>query len=177
MFFLPTDANRLLAQIQAAFIFFLYVQNFASLLAFKRLLSLCTRCQEIFIRVGSQDKLLNHHRPSTSSIIEFYLKLVTTLDAQLQVVPETFFTIDLAGTGLEDFWYTEVEQLIRNYGLNACATDADLDQAIAGLRNTAKRRFGWILPELGQLRVQKAGEEMLGEDLEEGEDAPVVVEL
>ena len=110
------------------------------------------------------------------SIGRFYTSLVKTLETQVKVVPETFFTVELAGTGMEDFWLTEIETLIRNYGTHSRRGDVELDGAIGVLSETVRTRFGWDLPDLRGLR-RKAAEEEDEDELEEGEDAPVVVEL
>jgi hypothetical protein len=166
-----------LAEIQLAFVIFLYVQNFAGLLAYKRLLSLCARCEELF-----QD--LDDVSPAEGvtltreSIGQFYSLLIKTLEVHIKVVPETFFTVELAGTGMEDFWFAEIETLIRNYGSNARRGDVELDSAIGSLSETVRSKFGWDLPDLRSVRRKaEEDEDDDGDELEEGEDAPVVVEL
>lgn len=168
--FLIEDPARLLAQIQLAFITFLYVHNFAGLLAYKRLLSLCSRCEELFRDL---------HEPTAEgvtltndSIVKFYSALLETINTQLQAVPETFFTVELAGTGMEDFWFSETEALIRNYSMNAAGIEPSVDAAISNLKKTALSKFGWEIADVDALNVDEDEDE-----LEEGEDAPVIVEL
>ena len=168
--FRVADPARLLAQIQLAFITFLYVHNFAGLLAYKRLLSLCSRCEELFRDL--QEPNAEGVTLTNDSIVRFYSALLETINMQLQAVPETFFTVELAGTGMEDFWFSEIEALIRNYGLNAAGIEPSVDVAISNLKKTALSKFGWELVDVNTLHVDEDDDE-----LEEGEDAPVIVEL
>jgi A1 cistron-splicing factor AAR2 len=171
------DPQRLLAEIQLAFVIFLYVQNFAGLLAYKRLLSLCARCEELFHDLDDISPA-EGVTLTRESVGQFYSLLVRTLEAHIKVVPETFLTAELAGTGMEDFWFAEIKTLIRTYGSNVRRGDVELDGAIGTLRETVRTKFGWDLPDLGTVRRQAVEDENENADeLEEGEDAPVVVEL
>jgi hypothetical protein len=49
-----------------------------------------------------------------ATIQELYVKLLRTLTIQLESLPDTFFTVDLAGTGLQDFLREELEALFRS---------------------------------------------------------------
>jgi hypothetical protein len=168
--FLVVDPARLLAQIQLAFVTFLYVHNFAGLLAYKRLLTLCSRCEELFRDL--HEPTADGVTLTNDSIVKFYSALLETIDMQLQAVPETFFTVELAGTGMEDFWFSEIEALIRNYTINAPGIEPSVDAAISNLKKTALSKFGWEIAEVNALHVDEDEDE-----LEEGEDAPVIVEL
>jgi hypothetical protein len=79
---------------------------------------------------------------------------------------------------METFWFAELEILIRNYGSNTRRGDVELDNAIGSLSETVRSKFGWDLPDLRTVRRKvEEGEDDDGDELEEGEDAPVVVEL
>jgi A1 cistron-splicing factor AAR2 len=169
---LYSEPSRLLAQLQLSFVIFFCVQNFAALLVFKRLLALSAQSQELF------QKRLDKSSPSSTSIkhesvISFYVNLVDTLTTQLRILPDTFFTIDLAGTGMEDFWYNEIETLVRNYALHSGDGNVRIDEAVSSLRLLVDERYGWTLPDIRSLRNQAEDEDYL----EEGDEAPLVVEI
>jgi hypothetical protein len=109
---------------------------------------------------------------TNESIVKFYSSLLETVNTQLQAVPETFFTVELAGTGMEDFWFSEIEALHRNYSLNAAGMEPSMDAAISNLKATASSKFGW---EIAEIKSVDGDED--DEAIEEGEDAPVIVEL
>ena len=164
------DYVRLLAQVQLAFIIFVNVQNFSSLLAFKRFLALLARSERIF----SQEGLFTEGGLMLATIQELYVKLLRTLTIQLESLPDTFFTVDLAGTGLQDFLREELEALFRSIMRGHSGTGAvpsDLNEPMMRLRNVARERYQWEFED----GSSKTSED--DESLEEGEDAPVIVEL
>lgn len=167
---LPTDCLRLLAQLQLAFVIFLNVQNFSSLLAFKRYLGLLARSERIF----SREDLQKEGGLTPQSLEELYVQLLRTLSSQLQSLSDTFFSVDLAGTGLQDFWRQELEALclsiVRGHSERYPVPRA-LEEAMAELRSVTQKRFQWELP-VG--RSESGGDD---KSLEEGEDAPVIVDL
>lgn len=172
---LPLDCLRLLAQLQLAFVIFINVQNFSSLLAFKRFLSILARSERIFY----QADLWEEGGLTRQSVEELYLQLLRTLAAQLQSLSETFFTVDLAGTGLQDFWREGLQALctsLANGHAEAAHTESNsmsspMQEALSRLKTIAQERFQWTFatenPQMG----------MDGETLEEGEDAPVIVDM
>jgi A1 cistron-splicing factor AAR2 len=163
-----------LAQLQLAFVIFINVQNFSSLLAFKRLLILLTRSECIF----RKDDLREEGGFSRQSLDELYLLLLRTLAAELQSLPETFFTVDLEGTGMQDFWREELQALCSTLTHGRVGTPTlesthatPMREAVSRLRKIAEERFQWTL---------KASDELTNSDdepLEEGEDAPIVVDM
>lgn len=165
-----TDCLRLLAQLQLAFVIFIDVQNFSSLLAFKRFLGLLARSERIF----SQEDLRKEGGLTLESVEDLYVQLLQTLSSQLQSLPDTFFTVDLAGTGLQDFWREEfmalLVTLVRGHSGSNPFPSA-MVEALANLRSVAQTRFQWDL-EVNALETDDEDE-----PLEEGEDAPVIVDL
>lgn len=164
---------RLLAQLQLAFVIFINVQNFSSLLAFKRFLILLTRSERIFRQV----ELREEGGLTFQSIEELYLQLLRTLAAQLQSLPESFFSVDLAGTGLQDFWREELQALCSNLSRGhveattpeSNAMSVPIKEAVSLLKRIAQERFQWVFNEENHSDSEDG-------DLEEGEDAPVIVE-
>jgi A1 cistron-splicing factor AAR2 len=165
---------RLLAQLQLAFVIFINVQNFSSLLAFKRFLILLARSERIF----RQAELRDEGGLSLQSIEELYLQLLRTLAAQLQSLPETFFTVDLAGTGMQDFWREELQALCSNLARAHVDTampkpnpmSGPMQEAVSHLKRIARERFQWTFD-------AQDDSDSEDEDLEEGEDAPVIVDV
>ncbi|KAJ9094417.1 hypothetical protein QFC21_005956 [Naganishia friedmannii] len=167
------EPARLLAQLQLAFLIFINVQNFSSLLAFKRFLVLLSRSERIFF-----DKELLTTRGITSQTVEdLYTRLFRILAAQLSSLPETFFSVDLAGTGMQDFWHDELQALCRNVArIQPTGTAPDsqaspMKESLSRLKAVAMERFQW---NLDTSVTEGPGSD---EEEEEGEDAPVVVEL
>jgi A1 cistron-splicing factor AAR2 len=164
------DCLRLLAQLQLAFVIFINVQNFSSLLAFKRFLGLLARSERIF----SQEDLPKDGGLTLESVEDLYVQLLQTLSNQLQSLPDTFFTVDLAGTGLQDFWREELlalsTSLVRGHSGSNPISSA-MEEALANLRSMAQTRFQW---DLGVEHLETGEDE---DSLEEGEDAPVIVDL
>ncbi|KAJ9119568.1 hypothetical protein QFC22_003277 [Naganishia vaughanmartiniae] len=167
------EPARLLAQLQLAFLIFINVQNFSSLLAFKRFLVLLSRSQRIFF----DDELLAASGITNKIVEKLYTRLFGILAAQLSSLPETFFSVDLAGTGMQDFWQDELQALCHNVGRVPPAGTVQDSQAspmresLSRLKAVAMERFQLNLE---TARFEEAASE---EELEEGEDAPVVVEL
>lgn len=164
-----------MAQLQLAFLIFINVQNFSSLLAFKRFLILLSRSEQIFY----DKELLTTNGIDSQTVHDLYTRLFGILTAQLSSLPETFFSVDLAGTGMQDFWQDELQSLCRNVACipPTCALQAPqashIKDAMAELKAVAWARFQWNLDTSGT-EGSASDEE---EEEEEGEDAPVIVEL
>lgn len=167
-----TDPFRLLAQLQLAFLIFINVQNFSSLLAFKRFLILLSRSERILF----DQELLMTNGIASQTVKDLYNRLFDILAIQLSSLPETFFSVDLAGTGMQDFWQDELQALCRNVtripaGAAQDASRSPMKDSLSRLKAVARERFQW---DLSTLETEGSASD---DEPEEGEDAPVVVEL
>ncbi|GAA5891201.1 hypothetical protein JCM8208_002538 [Rhodotorula glutinis] len=191
------DPKELLAELQLAFILFTLVHNFSSLSTYKTLFSLVCRASTL-ARPSSRRDASSPYTADllADSALPLFASFLSTFLAQVEFLDETFFTTQLPS--LE-------QHLVESLGhLSDALSDAlpsweelgARDEAVAGVwREVVKRwdalaksttaKFGW---DLGIIRGSRAKylsaagrskrdeDEVDLEDLEEGEDAPVVLD-
>lgn len=177
------DPSTLLGHLQIAFLLFLQLHNYSSLLVYKRLLGLFCQSSSILV-----DKELSVDIKCDWPAL--FRDLVRTLDAQVMLLPEDFFT-DSPDAGLENFIIMQLVSLSQNL-MSCCSSMPDTDKwsiakASEQLRKTVESRFRWQLPRWRErLDVTVPGEPdqhhatrdgMDSDYEEEGDDAPVIVEL
>lgn len=178
------DPFILLGHLQLAFLLFLQLHNYSSLLVYKRLLTLC--CQSSSMLVDKELSIDIKHDAWPS----FYRDLLQTLKAQLSLLPNDFFT-DSPDAGLENMLILQLVSVSQNLMSGVTSlSDADkwdIAKASEQLRKVAERRFGWQLPKWRE-KLDVVMPTSMHQDAamiddgesdyeEEGEDAPVVVEL
>ena len=163
------DQKELLAELQLAFVLFVLVHNHSALETYESLLSLLCR---------------SHYALMPESVLlPLFVVFVETVTAQLSFLPPDFFSTQLPS--LERFLLDSLEALKRGMedALPAYPTDHVVWKAMLDrwtrLADTTVERFGW---QLGMVRgsrhrfVSTEDDGVAIEDLEEGEDAPVIVE-
>lgn len=142
-------------------------------------------------------KLLNLDR-----MIGFYTNFIEVISGQLEALPDDVWTEDSQGPGMEEFWISELDVLYQGvasatrvsssgkngmgygYGYGASsslwADYQPLKEKLEDLRNLTKKRFGWDLIQVEEYNRLIVEQEMMDEEtgyIEEGEDAPVIVEV
>ncbi|KAK4052433.1 hypothetical protein OIV83_002235 [Microbotryomycetes sp. JL201] len=186
------DATQLLAELQLSFVLFALVHNFSSLATFKSIITLVCRSSTLTEppsqRLSTTDGLL------TDAAMPLIASFLSVLETQLAFLDQSFFSDHMPG--LDIFLLQELDQLNANL-TDSAPTWSQLDQALPAvkvwqqlIRNwnslsmTATEKFGWEIKAVRGARTQGyAGYNLLRrdnevdiEDLEEGEDAPVIVE-
>lgn len=175
----PEDPNQLLAEIQLSFLLFSLLHNFASLEAYKRLISLHCRSPSIFSPTASSELPSPLPRPTILKHLTSLLRDI--LIPQLNFLRPEFFSEDMPG--LDIFLIGELSALRLNLqvglrGAGKRTEDEGWEDVLGAwslLRNLADTKFAWELERVDQMSA--VHEDDLGLELEEGEDAPVVVEL
>jgi hypothetical protein len=156
---------------------FLHLQNFAALVAYKRFLSLCCRAARIV--TSSTDVLADHLSAglTVSAVNRFFTSFIRDVRIQLSALPDDFFTVDLEGTGLEQYLIDELTQLASSIaGVSVSAPTGSRQEEYGRLVELTTKRFGWSLPSLAEAADANARAEA-DEDEEEGEYAPAFVEM
>ncbi|GJN92467.1 hypothetical protein Rhopal_005497-T1 [Rhodotorula paludigena] len=194
---LNDDPKELLAELQLAFVLFSLVHNFSSLSTYKSLFSLICRSATLVYPPSSRPTTTSLPSPllSTTSL-PLFASFLSAFHAQVDFLDETFFSAQLPS--LEQHLLDSLAELSQALS-DALPAWEDLgahDAAVAGVWNEVIRRwdalaalttakFGW---DLGVVRgsrakylsaggrAQRAADEVDLEDLEEGEDAPVVLD-
>lgn len=146
---------------------------------YKRIFSLLARSADIHLHPSDHLSRKRH-----SQLRTLYSGWVDTLAAQISALPDGVFDTELPEL---DIWFMEeIEALRVHLSTGLGASDglwvggdkaSGLQEGWDRLRRTAKRKFGW---QIGELKPSTgvAGEVGSGEeDEEEGEYAPVIVEM
>jgi A1 cistron-splicing factor AAR2 len=184
-----TDVKELLSELQLSFVLFTSLHNFSALSAYTNLLSLLCHSPTLLLPASPHASSLSLLSPT--STLPLYASLLSVLRAELSHLDPGFFetqlpslsdtildSLDALRTGLidasplwepitgssKDVWTT----VVKNW---------------KSLSEVAMERFGWELGMVGMRawerehkRKRDEGEVDL-EDLEEGDDAPVLVEM
>lgn len=163
--------DQLLGELQLSFILFIQLTNFSALDVYKDILSLLCRSS-----VSPND-------------VDVYEQLLRILYSQLASLRTEFFVEDLPA--LESFYLDSLDSLRRSLKMVATAQSV-IVEGWNRLAQMARDRYGWGLRQVsGYAKVQSGtthydllpregvGQQSDDEDLlaEEGEDAPVVVDL
>ncbi|KPV73637.1 uncharacterized protein RHOBADRAFT_54834 [Rhodotorula graminis WP1] len=167
------DPKELLAELQLAFVLFTLVHNYSSLSTYKALFALVCRASTLARPSSRRDAASPYTRDlPADSALPLFASFLSTFLAQVDFLDESFFATQLP------------------------SLEQHLDEAVAGVwREVVKRwdavaklttaKFGW---DLGVIRGSRAKylsasgrskrdeDEVDLEDLEEGEDAPVVLD-
>ncbi|RKP27841.1 A1 cistron-splicing factor [Syncephalis pseudoplumigaleata] len=150
------DYKELLGEMQLAFILLLLGQNYSGLEQWKRIM---------YLVCGSEDAL---DRWGNTLFVDY----LHALQYQLDECPHDFF-YDLLSA--DNFIFVLLKMLFRNVAQQRAtpqddypSTVAELVKQLAQFQSFLQKRFGWS-PSLEELRAEA--------EIEEGEDAPVVVEL
>ncbi|KAJ1675837.1 hypothetical protein EV182_000472 [Spiromyces aspiralis] len=147
------DPNQLLADLQLSFVILLIGQNFSAFEHWKRIVHLLTSCTEA----------LGDERLQESLFVPF----VSVLKAQLRECPQDFFINILSEN---NFISASLQRFVASIAdLDKSLVNWGLVDAIDDLRTFMQRRFSWTL-----LTMEEAQKVF---DLEEGDDAPVVVDI
>ncbi|GAA6055121.1 hypothetical protein JCM3770_007451 [Rhodotorula araucariae] len=194
---LGSDPKELLGELQLAFILFSLVHNFSSLSTYKALFSLICRASTLARPTSRRDTASPYIADLLSdSSLPLFASFLSTVHAQVDFLEPTFFSTQLPS--LEQYLLDSLAQLSNalSDALPAWEELGARDANVAGVwREVVKRwdalatlttaKFGW---ELGVIRgsrakylsrdgrSRRAEDEVDLEDLEEGEDAPVVVD-
>lgn len=182
----PTDIKALLAEVQLSFILFTLLHNFSSLAIYKTLFSLICRSTSLAL-----PKPTSAHPQLLPSALPLFTSFLTLLTSQLTFLDTSFFAEQMPS--LDFYLLGELD------ALNAALSDANAEwegqevwkeviKRWDALSAVAMERFGW---ELGMIKGSRGREreqikrdpgvysddEIDLDDLEEGEDAPVIVEM
>ncbi|GAA5963392.1 hypothetical protein JCM3765_003052 [Sporobolomyces pararoseus] len=198
---LARDSKELLGEFQLSFILFTLVYNFSSLSTYKSLFSLICR-SSILTQPSSTRRPIDTPQGETllpsETTLPLFASFLSVLESQLSFLDSNFFSTQLPS--LESHLLSNLSHLRRS--LSDSSTDwysLPQDSPASSIWNTLVNRwnqltaitmekFGW---ELGLIEGSKArygelermkekaggGGEVPFEDLEEGEDAPVIVDL
>jgi A1 cistron-splicing factor AAR2 len=181
------DDRQLLAQVQLAFVLFVFVHNFASLDCYKRFVTLICRSSTALLPNDDEEEEDGRHLPLVTSFLS------RVLYPQLQYLRPEFFDQDLPG--LDTFLLDELDHHLRS-GLREAGRSwnrddprwRELTAAWTRLAALVRERFAWELAGLDVVSAKttkgarKIEYNLLREDrgedeeyVEEGEFAPVVV--
>ena len=176
---LSPDVKELLAELQLSFTLFTLLHNFSSLTSYKSHFSLLCRSSSLLLPTTS---LL----PTSS--LPLYGSFLALFHSQLSFLDPAFFSDQMPG--LDIFLLAELDVLCTS--LAEAGTEwnaqgggaAEVWKRVCGaweaVAEVGMEKFGW---ELGMVRrrhpvvLEKEDDEVDFEDLEEGEDAPVIVEM
>ena len=165
------DPEKLLGNLELAFILVLYLSSYSALMVYKRILALFCRSTHILVSAGEYLST----KDTDSSLRQAYTASLDTLASQLKTLPDSAFETELPE--MDVFYLEELEALRENLGTAYRRWNVEeqalLDQEWNRLRSAVKDKWGWQIatltppPELGD-----------DDDLdgEEGEYAPIIVE-
>ncbi|KAL8293021.1 hypothetical protein RQP46_000715 [Phenoliferia psychrophenolica] len=188
------DVMQLLAEFELSFTLFTLLHNFSSLAVYKSLFALFARSSTLLLPPAKRPSPTSESSSSLLKleILPFYVCLLTVFHAQIAFLDDAFFSEQMPG--LDTFLLTELDLL------REALSDAAREWPLEGgppfevwklvvakwdaLTALVMERFGW---EVGVIRGTKSGfaggqirrdpDEVDIEELEEGEDAPVFVEM
>ncbi|WVR06940.1 hypothetical protein IAU60_003976 [Kwoniella sp. DSM 27419] len=170
------DLDNLLAQLQLAFVLLLHLSSFSALLVYKRLLALLCQSSSFLL-----DPSTYMSKPTlTQEVAIAYVKLVNILSFQIQAIPGGTFDTELPE--MDAFYLDQIEALQRNLaaagfrsstGTSCSDEQGGLNQAWIALQSAADK-WGW---DIGGLAPGSNAPESEDEEEEEGEYAPMVVEM
>ncbi|KAM0790641.1 hypothetical protein ACM66B_004502 [Microbotryomycetes sp. NB124-2] len=188
---LAGDVTQLLAELQLSFVLFALCHNFSSLATYKSIITLVCRSPTLTEPPA--------HRSTTSILTDAALPLVASflavLQAQLDFLDQSFFSDHMPG--LDIFLLQELDHLNANLTDSAPAWSTLDDETVPAVKvwqqlienwNSlglkAMEKFGWEVKAVRGARaqgyagykLQREDNEVDIEDLEEGEDAPVIIE-
>ncbi|GAA6061971.1 hypothetical protein JCM10212_005215 [Sporobolomyces blumeae] len=196
---LDGDAKELLAEFQLSFVLFTLVYNFSALSTYKSLFALVCGSSILCRPTSSRPQEALSTLPTPLLESETSLPLVASfvqvVAAQLSFLDPTFFSTQLPS--LETDLLSSLSDLRRSlsdaasawYGLASDSPAREIWSTVVsrwnGLSASTMEKFGWDLGMIegskaryGELRDEMTDRgEVPFEDLEEGEDAPVIVDL
>lgn len=159
---LTIDPFKLVGELQLTFILLLHLSSYGALTVYKRFLPLFTRSSSLLFSP-------NVDMGSAVDLAKVYGGLITTLAVQLKALPAGVFETELPEFDL--FFLDEIESLRQNLG--AAPWSVQLTLQWQELRK-AGRTWNW---DLGDLETHTAHVNEEEESDEEGEYAPVIVEM
>ncbi|KAK4057049.1 hypothetical protein OIO90_001949 [Microbotryomycetes sp. JL221] len=193
------DVTQLLAELQLSFVLFVLVHNFSSLTTYKAIIALICHSPSF-----AQPPTLRHESPTMTrallkdSALPLLAMFLTVLNQQLLFLDQSFFSEQMPS--LDTFILQQLDALHANLE-DAAPAWSTFDQISYPpikvwhqlidnwntLSTNVMTRFGWELKTVRgsrrqgyagfDLKQQQDNGEVDLEDLEEGEDAPVIVEM
>ncbi|WWD03108.1 hypothetical protein V865_001155 [Kwoniella europaea PYCC6329] len=172
------DPIKLISQLQLSFILLLYLSSYSALLVYKRILTLL--CQSTAFLSNPSEYLSSS--ASQKKVQETFVSLVDTLASQIQAIPEGTFDTELPE--LDVFYLDQIDSMRKNLSV-AISISKDSDKWDENAREKigsswtklkgAGKPWGW---EIGDLSIDRVGQNNDDdEESEEGEYAPVIVEM
>ncbi|GAA6038389.1 hypothetical protein JCM8097_007624 [Rhodosporidiobolus ruineniae] len=193
---LGDDPKELLAELQLSFILFSLLHNFSSLTVYKALFSLLCRSSTLAHPPSSRSSTTLPSPTLNSASLPLFASFLALFHAQLAFLPDDFFTTQLPS--LEQHLLDSLAALSNalSDALPAWTAAGETDAAIAevwkevikrwdALAQLAMGKFGWDLGvvkgsraryTVAEGRAKREEDEVDLEDLEEGEDAPVIMD-
>ncbi|WVF71280.1 hypothetical protein IAT40_006083 [Kwoniella sp. CBS 6097] len=193
------DLDKLLGQLQLSFILLLHLSSYSALLVYKRLLTLICQSPSFISDPSSYLSTSSSVIPSSSSsaksqsqsqsqspvkrVKKMYTALLGVLDKQIEAIPNGSFDTELPE--LDAFFQDQIESLRSNISAAVGSSGSvgheewnevekdGIRSAWKELENSAKK-WGW---EIGSLDLSKGADEDSEDEEEEGEYAPVIVDL
>lgn len=191
--------KELLAELQLSFILFTLLHNFSSLAAYKIMFSLLCRSSTLLYPVPARRPSIYSPKLLANESLPLFASFLTILIDQFEFLDSEFFAAQMPG--LDNFLLDELDHLC--IGLSDAAPEWNQSGSRGGagveiwrfiveryvtFANLTSEKFGW---QLGMIKGSRATgyasqlaakskereHEVDVEDLEEGEDAPVIVEM
>ncbi|GAA5876828.1 hypothetical protein JCM16303_006299 [Sporobolomyces ruberrimus] len=193
------DAKEILAEVQLSFISFTLVYNFSALSSYKSLFSLICRSNLLAHPSSSRPRDCDSKLPSplleSEVTLPLFASFLSVIHSQMSFLDSNFFSTHLPS--LESHLLSSLEHLRSSlsdesphwYSLPTNSPASPIWKTLVSRWNelaaTTMEKFGW---DLGLIEGSKArygklkeeldqGGEVPFEELEEGEDAPVIVDL
>ncbi|WVQ99588.1 hypothetical protein IAU59_006724 [Kwoniella sp. CBS 9459] len=202
---LEGDLTRLLGQLQLSFVLLLHLSSYSALLVYKRLLTIICQSSSFLLTPSTYlpDSFASESATTTSSssssrsltttktkkVWKMYTSFLAVLSEQIEAIPDGSFDTELPE--LDAFFQDQIDSLrgnisaaIHKNGLESASScseapsswsEAEKEEMEVAWRklNRSAKKWGW---DIGALDLVEADEES-DEEEEEGEYAPVIVEL
>ncbi|GAA6011149.1 hypothetical protein JCM11491_006741 [Sporobolomyces phaffii] len=194
------DAKELLAELQLSFALFTLVYNFSALTSYKSLFSLICRASLLAHPSSSRPRDCDSTLPSplltSETTLPLFASFLAVIESQMAFLEPTFFSTQLPS--LESHLVSSLSHLRAAlsdasphwYALASDSPASPIWTTLVARWNalaaTTMERFGWDLgliegskAKYGRLktRLDSGDGQVPFEELEEGEDAPVIVDL
>lgn len=194
-----SDVKELLAELQLAFLLFTLLHNFSSLATYKAIFSLICRSSTLARPVSSRPSPTSPASEGllTDAALPMFASFLSIFTRQIAFLDDSFFSEQMPG--LDNFLLTELDALhaslsdaAPHWAKREGSADAEVWLTVVRRWDTLTaavvEKYGWELPMIKgsrkhgytgeQMRRAEAAEDEVDiEDLEEGEDAPVIVEM
>lgn len=197
-----TDRDRVgkavqefLGEFQLAFVLFTLLHNFSSLTIYKSIISILCKSITILQPISSRTTGLYSASLLGLESLPLYCSFFSILYNQLNFLDEEFFSVQMPGLDIFlltslDTLSTSLSEVSTYYHVTSTSTSApeieiwkELIKRWNDLTQLSMKKFGWELNMIkgsrgiGITKPQEREDEVDLEDLEEGEDAPVIVEM